>query len=78
MKYFKLKLFSVFVCIGGFTNAQTLYRTYYDYKKTHVHEEFYANSYGVKNGTYKEYSEYGGVLIQGTLKDDKKNGTWKK
>jgi len=56
--------------------AQNVVKTYYDYEKTHVKEEFYANSYGVKNGIYKAFSEYGGVLIQGTFNDDKKEGEW--
>jgi antitoxin component YwqK of YwqJK toxin-antitoxin module len=74
------KLTVIFTVLTGFLPmicfSQTLYRTYYDYGKQHVHEEYYANSYGVKNGAYKEYSEYGGVLQEGTYKDDKKTGKW--
>ena len=30
----------------------------------------------MKNGVYKEYSEFGGILVQGTNKSDTKVGTW--
>ena len=72
----KILLFATLLLFGSISFAQTLYRTYYDYEKQHVHEEYYANSYGVKNGIYKEYSEYGGVLQEGTYKEDKKTGKW--
>ncbi|MGP8216770.1 MAG: toxin-antitoxin system YwqK family antitoxin [Bacteroidia bacterium] len=56
--------------------SQTLYKSCYDYQKTHVKEEYYANSYGVKNGTYTLYSEYGGIIQLGTYKNDGKIGKW--
>lgn len=69
-------LFATLLLLSTLSFAQTLYRTYYDFEKQHVQEEYYANSYGVKNGAYKKYSEYGGILIQGTYSNDKKEGRW--
>src|SRR6185312_17520964 len=73
------KNITLFIALLLFSNvsfAQTLYRTYYDYEKQHVQEEYYANSYGVKNGAYRKYSEYEGILIQGNYSNDKKEGRW--
>ncbi len=76
MKTIKSILLGTMVVIAVNLPAQQLYKTYYDYKKTKVHEEYGADSYGVKNGSYKEYSEYGGIIVQGTYKNDKKIGIW--
>lgn len=68
----KKKITLLLTCIIAFAvKSQTLYHSYYDapYNK-HVYEEYYANSYGVKNGLYKKFSEYGAVLEQ----DNYKNG----
>lgn len=56
--------------------AQKLFHSYYDYNHTKVKEEYSADGYGVKNGSYKLYSEYGGVLVSGTYKNDKMVGEW--
>ncbi|MGL5913871.1 MAG: toxin-antitoxin system YwqK family antitoxin, partial [Bacteroidales bacterium] len=57
--------------------AQTLFRDYYDITLRKVKEEYQADGYGNKNGTYKKYSEYGGVLISGTYNSkSEKIGTW--
>ena len=56
--------------------GQKMVTTYYDYKHTEKKEVYSTNDYGVKNGTYTKYSEYGGVLIQGTYKKDMKEGLW--
>jgi len=58
-------------------SAQQLIKTFYDFKKTKVKEEYFADSYGVKTGKYKEYSEFGGILVEGTYKNDIKTGAWK-
>jgi len=58
------------------TVAQQVMKTYYDYKKTRIHEEYACNGSGVKNGQYKEFSENGTVIRQGAYKDDGKVGVW--
>ncbi len=58
------------------TFAQKLVKTYYDYRNTKIQSEYYTDAYGVKNGTYKGYSEYGGILLQGSYKDDAPIGKW--
>lgn len=57
-------------------HAQKLVKTYYDYNHQHVHETYYTDNYGTKNGTYTEYSEYGGILQQGAYKNDQMVGGW--
>lgn len=64
------------VLMYGSIRAQQVVKTYYDYKKTKVHEQFTADAYGVKNGKYTEFSEFGGVLTEGIYKNDKKVGMW--
>ncbi|MGL4908093.1 MAG: hypothetical protein ACRC3G_02035 [Bacteroidales bacterium] len=57
--------------------AQTLFRDYYDFTRKKVKEEYQADGYGNKNGTYKKYSEYGGVVVSGTYNSkSEKIGTW--
>ncbi|MGL4957078.1 MAG: toxin-antitoxin system YwqK family antitoxin, partial [Bacteroidales bacterium] len=57
--------------------AQTLFRNYYDITRKKVKEEYQADGYGNKNGTYKIYSEYGGVVVSGTYNSkSEKIGTW--
>lgn len=58
------------------TRAQKIVKTFYDYKQTKLHEQYTTNNFGVKSGSYKEFSEYGGVLVQGTYKSDVKVGKW--
>lgn len=43
-------------------NSQTLVKTYYNFQKTMLKESYFVNSRGEKNGQYKFYSEYNGVL----------------
>jgi antitoxin component YwqK of YwqJK toxin-antitoxin module len=64
-------------CLLGISGyAQKLVRSYYDYNHTKVKEEYYTDNYGVKTGSYKFYSEFGGILVQGTYKKDKLAGHW--
>jgi antitoxin component YwqK of YwqJK toxin-antitoxin module len=61
-------------CIATF--AQKTITNYYDWEKKHVHEVYGADNSGTKNGTYTEYSENGGILVQGKYKSDTKVGKW--
>ena len=54
--------------------SQTLKRTYYDWRKTSIEEEFYTNSKGEKDGLYKKYSENGIIEISGNMKKGYWNG----
>ncbi|MEN9998773.1 MAG: hypothetical protein RI922_1763 [Bacteroidota bacterium] len=56
--------------------SQKIVKTYWDYYNTKIQSEYYTNAYGVKNGSYKGYSQYGGILLQGTYKDDAPIGKW--
>jgi antitoxin component YwqK of YwqJK toxin-antitoxin module len=56
--------------------AQQPFKSFYDYKKTKVKEEYFINSAGQKNGLYKQYLESGLVEVQGAYKNDKKVGIW--
>jgi antitoxin component YwqK of YwqJK toxin-antitoxin module len=58
------------------TFAQKTLTTYYDWEKKHVHEVYGTDSYGTKNGTYTEYSQNGGILVQGKYNKDTKVGKW--
>jgi len=69
-------LLLTFLLSGSVSFGQTLVKTYYDFDHKEVHEVYYTNNYGVKNGSYVEYSEYGGILTQGTYKNDKSVGHW--
>lgn len=74
MKIITILLASLVISINAF--SQKLVRTYYDYRKTKIQTEYYTNAYGVKNGVFKGYSEYGGILLQGSLKDGAAIGKW--
>lgn len=66
-----------FTFIFAYTGfSQTPKKTYYDYKKTKIMEEYQANSGGFINGTYKKYNEAGALIQTGTAKDGKKEGVW--
>lgn len=52
-----LSLLAIVVSFG--LNAQQLKKTYYDYNKTKVDEEYFVNAKGEKNGKYKEYTREG-------------------
>lgn len=59
-------------------NAQTLKKTFYDWNKTQPKEVYYVNAKGEKNGSYKFFSEYNGVLREeATYKDGILNGVYK-
>lgn len=55
--------------------SQKLVKTYYDYQHLHLHETYYSED-GNKNGSYTELSEQGGILKQGTFKNDLEEGKW--
>jgi uncharacterized protein len=76
MKTIKAILLTITGLLAVEVSSQTLQRTYYDYKKTKVKEEYYLNSAGQMNGLYKQYLESGLVEVQGNYKNDKKIGTW--
>jgi antitoxin component YwqK of YwqJK toxin-antitoxin module len=50
--------------------SQKLVKEYYDWAKTKIKREYYTDAYGTLNGSYKAYSEYGGIMKQGQCKDD--------
>jgi hypothetical protein len=56
--------------------SQKLVRTYWDYLEQNIQSEYYTDAYGVKNGMFKGYSEYGGILMQGVFKNNKPIGKW--
>jgi|GEM_PF-3412387 antitoxin component YwqK of YwqJK toxin-antitoxin module len=76
MKTIKSIYWGIVLSVSLNMSAQTLQKTYYDYKKTKVKEEYYLNSAGQMNGLYKQYLESGLVEVQGNYKNDKKVGTW--
>lgn len=67
-------LLSLALSLNAF--SQKLVKTYYDWSKKKLQAEYYTDSYGTKNGTFKGYSEYGGLLMQGVLKDGLPIGKW--
>ncbi|MBA3664711.1 MAG: hypothetical protein H0W61_10955 [Bacteroidetes bacterium] len=75
----KLKII-LSIVISFFTSAtlrsQQLLKSYYDFKKTKIHEEYYGTAAGVKNGAYKEFSETGSIITTGAYKNDVKIGQW--
>jgi len=56
--------------------SQKTVKTYFDYEHQKVHEVYSVDGYGVKNGSYTEYTEYGGIVQQGTYNKDGKVGKW--
>ena len=56
--------------------SQKLVKEYYDWAKTKIKREYYTDAYGTLNGSYKAYSEYGGIMKQGQCKDDGPIGKW--
>ena len=44
--------------------------------KSKIKREYYTDAYGKLNGSYKAYSEYGGIMKQGQCKDDGPIGKW--
>ncbi|HWY98053.1 MAG TPA: hypothetical protein VNY36_03105 [Bacteroidia bacterium] len=55
--------------------SQKLVKTYYDYQNTKIHEEYYVNANGEKDGKYTEYSQNGIVTGQATFHNGLANGT---
>jgi len=74
MKKITILLVGLVLSINAF--SQKLVKTYWDYRKTKIQSEYYTDAYGTKNGAYKGYSEYGGILLQGSYKDDAPIGKW--
>ena len=56
--------------------SQKLNKIYYDYSKTKLQAEYYTDAYGKMVGTFKGYSEYGGILLQGSYQDGAPIGKW--
>lgn len=56
--------------------SQKLVKEYYDWGKTKIKREYYTDAYGTLNGSYKAYSEYGGIMKQGQCKNDGPIGKW--
>jgi len=56
--------------------SQKLVKEHYDWAKTKIKREYYTDVYGTLNGSYKAYSEYGGIMKQGQCKDDGPIGKW--
>ena len=56
--------------------SQKLVKEHYDWAKTKIKKEYYTNAYGALNGSFKAYSEYGGILKQGQCKDGGPIGKW--
>lgn len=75
MKKTIIIMLTVFSAVSVAQNK--IVKTFYDLRQTIPKEVYYTNSYGVKNGSYKLYSEYGGVISEGNYKDDNMVGTWK-
>ena len=71
------KIFTIAILVLS-VNAfsQKLVKTYWDYSKTKLQSAYYTDSYGTKNGLFKGYSEYGGILMQGVFKDGFPIGKW--
>ncbi len=65
---------AIFLTINA--DSQKLVKEYYDWAQTKIKREYYIDSYGTLNGSYKAYSEYGGILKQGQCKNDGPIGKW--
>lgn len=76
MKTIKSISLGTLIIISINIQAQQPFKSYYDYKKTKVKEEYFVNPAGQKNGSYKQHLESGLVEVQGAYKNDKKVGTW--
>jgi hypothetical protein len=73
-----MKIFFTIAILALSINAfsQKLVKEYYDWGKTKIKREYYTDAYGTLNGSYKAYSEYGGIMKQGQCKDDGPIGKW--
>jgi antitoxin component YwqK of YwqJK toxin-antitoxin module len=74
MKTITILLASLSLFINAF--SQKLVKTYWDYSNTKLQTEYYTDAYGTKNGSFKGYSEYGGILLQGVFKNGAPIGKW--
>jgi len=74
----KMKLILTITMFALTINAysQKLVKEYYDWGKTKIKREYYTDAYGTLNGSYKAYSEYGGIMKQGQCKNDGPIGKW--
>lgn len=73
-----MKKIILLICLTGAINtfSQKLVKTYWDWSKTKLQAQYYTDAYGTKNGSFKGYSEYGGLLMQGVFKDGLPTGKW--
>jgi antitoxin component YwqK of YwqJK toxin-antitoxin module len=70
-------ILTILICVSSLnTFAQKLVKTYWDYYNTKIQSEYYTDAYGTKTGAYKGYSEHGGILLQGSYKDNAPIGKW--
>lgn len=67
----------VFVLLSATSQAQLLKKSYYDYRKTKLKEEYMTNASGQKNGIYKKYAENGVLAVEATFKNDMMTGPGK-
>ena len=69
-----ISLFAVLMLFGSVSFGQKLMKTYYDYQNTKVHEVYYVNAKGEKDGKYTEYAENGIITGQSTFHNGVANG----
>lgn len=62
------------ILVSQALSAQKLITTYYDWNKTHIHEQYYVNSSGQKNGSYKEYNQQGILFYDYNFVNGMENG----
>jgi len=74
MKTITIVLASLALSFSAF--SQKLVKVYWDRYNTKIETEYYTDAYGEMVGTYKGYSEYGGILLQGSYKDGAPIGKW--
>jgi antitoxin component YwqK of YwqJK toxin-antitoxin module len=74
----KMKIILTITMFALTVNAysQKLVKEYYDWAKTKIKREYYTDAYGTLNGSYKAYSEYGGIMKQGQCQNDGPIGKW--
>jgi antitoxin component YwqK of YwqJK toxin-antitoxin module len=72
----QLTILLAILTLSTISFSQKLVKTYWDYRETKIQSEYYTDAYGNKNGSYKGYSEFGGILLQGTFKNNAPIGKW--
>lgn len=71
------KIFTILIILFSTSSfSQVVVRTYWDIFERQIKEEYHTDPYGTRNGLYKMYSQYGGILSQGSFKDDLPIGKW--